>query len=72
MIYSDYRAKKHKATHVIFSGDGPVCCTIYSSKQRALRRLLSCSHEPMSLHDTFGRLIAYTDHGNVVIRHAHR
>jgi hypothetical protein len=67
----DYRKRGHKGTYVLFCSSlvwphrGYV--EIYSSLHSALISMKDFLRFPQSLHDTSGRLIAYTDDGEVVM-----
>ena len=67
-IVSDYRKQKHKGLYALFwkSHIGDEFCDIYSSLRRAKYDMESSRNLPQSLHNSSGRLIAYTHNGKVV------
>ena len=67
----DHRKRGHKGTHALFYSylvpayRGVV--EIHSSLHSALSSMKELLYLPQCLHDTSGRLIAYTDDGEVVM-----
>ena len=67
----DYRKRGHKGTYVLFCSSlvwaDREAVEIYSSLHSAISSMKELLYLPQSLHDTSGRLIAYTDDGEVVM-----
>lgn len=69
----DYRTKRHKGRYAIF-WSSPLFehnfCDVYSSWKTVLRELQMYSDIEQSVHDSSGRLVAYTQDRKVVLCHA--
>jgi hypothetical protein len=71
-IVGDYRKQNHKGLYALFwkFHIGDEICDIYSSLRIAKADMELTRNIPQSLHNSSGRLIAYTHNGKVVHCHA--